>query len=75
MSQTTTSRIQYRIVSRCYMGGGELSTHYTLSGAERALRKHDAAISELNRHGGTSYHDCRIEELVDGDWQAIGGDE
>ena len=63
----------YRITSDIYCGGGVLSTHRTLSGASRAIRKHDAAIDRLNRHGGRAYHDCEIEELqADGSWRTVG---
>ena len=56
---------KYRVTSRVYMGG-VLSTHRTKSGAERFVRKQDAAIRHLNRFGGSSYHDCEIEESSDG---------
>ncbi len=60
---TTT---KYLVISRVYMGGGVQSTHRTLRGAQRAIRRHDAVIRHLNRFGGSSYHDCQIEEWVDG---------
>ena len=70
----TTTSSKYRVTSSVYMGGGTLSTHRTLSGAERFVRKQDAAIRHLNRHGGTSYHDCRIEEWdTDSEtWEPVG---
>jgi hypothetical protein len=63
--------MKYRIVSSVYKGGGVLSSHRTLGGAERAIRKEDAAIRHLNRFGGTYYHDCWIEECVEGEWRPL----
>ncbi len=57
---------KYCVVSDVYCGGGVQSEHRTLSGAMRAIARHDAAISSLNRGGGTYYHDCSICEIVDG---------
>lgn len=57
---------QYRVVSSAWMGGGTQSTHRTLSGALRAIKQADQAVRHLNRNGGQSYHDCRVEESVDG---------
>jgi hypothetical protein len=68
---TTATKTMYRITSRVYQGGGTLSRHTTLTGAKRAMAKHDAAIRHLNRNGGTSYHDCQIEENVDGQWSPV----
>ena len=56
-----TNGIKYVVASKIYQGGGILSRHRTLKGAERAIAKEDAAIKRLNRNGGTYYHDCRIE--------------
>jgi hypothetical protein len=69
---TTAIKTAYRITSRVYQGGGTQSTHRTLSGAERAMKRHDAAIRYLNRNGGSSYHDCRIEVIEDGRWVLFG---
>lgn len=65
---SVATKTAYRITSRIYQGGGTQSTHRTLSGAERAMKKHDATIRHLNRHGGSSYHDCRIETIEGGRW-------
>lgn len=75
MSATLTNGVKYRVRSRVYMGGGTLSTHRTLAAAERFIREQDAAIRHLNRHGGTSYHDCRIEEWTGSEWVRCGGEE
>lgn len=64
----------YRITSKVYMGGGTLSTHRTLSGAQRQMRRHRDDVRRLNKNGGTSYHDCRIEEFIDGKWSAVQSD-
>lgn len=50
----------YEIRSKVFQGGGILSRHRTLEGAERKMKEHDRAIRRLNRNGGQYYHDCTI---------------
>jgi hypothetical protein len=70
--QCKAPECRYRVVSVIYQGGGVLSRHRTLEGANEAIRRHGRDVRRMNRHGGSYYHDCRVETWTPQGWQLVG---